>query len=315
VTATVTPLPMGGPVRSQDELRRRIQTLALDFTLEVTAHEVAQFVAHARAGGWPPPGLDVFVPALPKQSADTMVEACGALREGGFTAVPHIGARSFARRAELADLLERLATSAGVEKALVIGGDHEKPLGPYASALDVIATGLLTKYGFREIAISGYPDGHRAISTPVLRAALRDKLAMGRSMGLAVAIVTQFTFEPDNIPAWCTQVTAAHGDLPIAIGLPGPARLGTLVRYAKRCGVAAAVRSIGAYRSTVGQLLTSTAPDRQLVALAKHALNRPGTYRPHVFTFGGFAQTLHWIGAVQAGRFELNDDASGFHTI
>ena len=52
--------------------------------------------------------------------------------------------------------------------------------------------------------------------------------------------------------------------------------------------------------------------DQQLVALAKLSLMHPGQWRPHFFTFGGTGQSISWISAVQAGRFQLNDDGSGF---
>lgn len=309
--SNITALPTAGAAsaKAHDALRAELQALAGRYSIEVPAHTVAEFTAHPDAAARP---MEVYVPALPNQSTAETVAACARLVQAGFVAVPHIAARSVARRADLEALLDQLAENAGVEKALLIGGDYDTPRGPFGSALEVLATGLFTKFGFREIAIASYPDGHRGISAPTLKSALRDKLAMGRQMGLSVAIVTQFTFEPDNIVAWGTQTLAAHGDLPIAVGLPGPARVGTLLRYAKRCGVQAALRAVTTYRSTTAQLLTASAPDRQMVALAKLALMRPGAWRPHFFTFGGPGPTLAWVDAVQAGRFQLDDAGLGF---
>ena len=292
-----------------DALRQEIQRLAAHYSIEVPAYSVDALVARPDAV---PAAVETYVPALPKQSLEAMVSACVALVRNGFTPVPHIAARSFTRRSDLESLLDQLADRGGVEKVLVIGGDYDHPLGPFASAQDVLATGLLTKFGFREVAISGYPDGHLAISAPTLRAAFRDKLAMARAMGLQVSIVTQFSFEAGNILAWGAQTSAAHPDVSIALGVPGPARLGTLLRYAKRCGVQAALRAVGNYRASTVQLLAANAPDQQIVALAKLSLMHPGQWRPHFFTFGGTGQSIAWITAVQAGRFQMSSDGSGF---
>lgn len=300
------------PRSAPDALHARIRQLADDFSIEVSASEVAAFVARPERAE---AGMEVFVPWPVGESGDTIADACTLLGDAGFTPVPHLPARAFARRAALDALLDRLATVAGVEKVMLVGGDHEAPLGPFASALDVLATGLLTKYGVREVALAGYPDGHRTIAAPVLRTALADKIATARSMGLAPSLVGQFAFEPATVVAWCAHMEAAHADVPIAIGLPGPTRLATLTRYATRCGIEGTLRALQVYRASAAGMLAPVTPDRQLVAAAAHALARPAGRAPlrtHVFGFGSALHALAWMAAVHEGRFALDADGAGF---
>lgn len=305
MVATVMRLP---PSSIRDTLPEAIRTLAAGFSVEIAVQEVPAFVERPDSL---PAGLEVFVPARPDQTTAHMIDACARLDAAGVTPVPHLAARAFARRADLEALLEVLGTRIGVEKVMLVGGDQDHPQGPFACALDILATGLLSKYGVREVVVAGYPDGHRAVSNPQLRAALSEKIATGRSMGLAVGIVTQFSFEPDNIAAWCMHAAQAHADLPVTIGLPGPARLGTLSRYATRCGVPGALRALSVFRSSAAEMLAPVAPDHQMVAVAK--LMRAGRhYRVHLFSFGNVMQSLNWMTAVQEGRFEMSADGLGF---
>lgn len=293
-------------------LHEHLRMLAAGFSIEVTAAEVPAFAERPEHAM---PGLEVFVPWPLEHEAQATLAACRLLSEAGYTPVPHVPARAFAKRSDLDTLLERLTTLAGVEKVMLIGGDRPESAGPFAGALEVMATGLLNKHGIREVAVASYPDGHRTIPAPMLRAALAEKIATGRTMGLAVSIVTQFGFEPSSLVEWTRRTLATHPGVPLAIGLPGPARLATLTRYANRCGVAGGLRALAAYRTGAESMLAPVAPSRQLVALATSGLmdaHPRHTLRTHLFGFGSAAHTLAWMIAVQEGRFALSAERSSF---
>ncbi len=57
-----------------------------------------------------------------------------------------------------------MAGEAGVRRALILAGDLDKPAGDLFDAKDLIESGLLQKHGIKQIAISGYPEGHPNIA-------------------------------------------------------------------------------------------------------------------------------------------------------
>ena len=95
-------------------------------------------------------------------------------------------------------------------------------------------------------------------------------------------------------------------------GLAGPARLGTLFKYALRCGVGASIRALGARPSSLAGLVGERGPESMVRAIAR-ARGEPGIEPVgiHLYSFGGLERTRAWIGAVAHRRFAL-DDGGGF---
>ena len=158
------------------------------------------------------------------------------LRRAGLEPVVHIAARRLSDAESLDDLLKRLNGEAGVRRLLVIGGDVDKA-GPFADALAVIQKGRLAERGMTEIGIGAYPEGHPHIPPGRLEASLDEKIAAAAAQGLAVHIVSQFSFSPERIVAWLRQLRACGIGRPVKIGMAGPTSVTALVRFARRCGV------------------------------------------------------------------------------
>ena len=53
-------------------------------------------------------------------------------------------------------------------------------------------------------------------------------------VGMAPLVVTQFGFDPDAFLAWLKQLRARGLDVPVRIGVPGPASIKALLRFANR---------------------------------------------------------------------------------
>jgi methylenetetrahydrofolate reductase (NADPH) len=260
-------------------------------------------------GDWPDrlaPGSQVFVTCTPRDTPSDIGARAAELARLGFTPVPHIGARHLHSLAEFDGFLARLRGEAGVGRVLLIGGDLPVPRGPFASAGDVIATGLLERHGIASVGIAGYPEGHPRIAAPVLDAALSGKLAALAARGIEPFIVTQFCFEAAPILAWLSSARARGIGAPVRIGLAGPAGLATLVRYAARCGIGASVRAITIRPGRIARLAREHAPNTLVRDLAAHAppLAVQGVAGLHFFTFGGIARTVRWAQAAMraAGR-------------
>lgn len=244
-----------------------------------------------------PQGTDVYITWTPRNSHPETAEAAARLRRIGMNPVPHIAARYIESAASLADLLARLDGSAGIDQALLVGGDVSKPAGPFAAVIDLLRSGLLERHGITRIGVAGYPEGHPKIAADVLDAALRAKIAYARENGLTPTIVTQFCFEADAILGWLAALRRGGIDLPVRVGLAGPASIATLMRYAVMCGIGNSIKVIGAHRSAIARLFSEADPGRIVdrVQRAREADPALGIAGFHFFPFGGIAKFADWL--------------------
>jgi methylenetetrahydrofolate reductase (NADPH) len=241
------------------------------------------------------PGTEVYLSAIPAESHEHLVESSKHVRGAGFEPVPHVAARNYRDRAALDDMLARVRGEADVRRVLVIGGDRDQSEGPYTDALSVIQSGALQAHGIRAVSIGSYPDGHPRIPDDVLARALTEKLAAARHAGFDVNIVSQFCFDEERITAWIRRLRAQGFSGRIRVGLAGPAKVTTLLRFAQRCGVKASTRGILRNVGAALQALGRATPDEPVRALAGAALREGfGDVAPHLYSFGGFLATAQW---------------------
>lgn len=279
------------------------------FSLEATRPGATDIAA---LQGVLPSRAPVYLSAVPGRPAAELIEPAREIRAAGFEPVPHLAVRSIASDAALDDLLSNFAALAGVRRVLVIGGDRDRPAGPFASALDLIESGRLQRYGIDEIGVAGYPEGHPRIAEPVLERALAAKLEAAGQTGLRAHIVTQFCFDAGRVVAWIARLRDLGIEHPVRIGMAGPASLSTLLRYAQRCGVGASLLRLNRNAGLLKQLVGTSAPDGLVRPLAEAAAaGKLGLAAPHFFSFGGVAATGRWAAAARAGRIVL-DRADGF---
>ncbi|MEK8174953.1 methylenetetrahydrofolate reductase [Streptomyces sp. M19] len=111
---------------------------------------------------------------------------------------------------------------------------------PLRRLLDVIRSGLLQQHGVRRVGMSGYPEGHPRIPRERLWSALEHKAAALAEENLAGDIITQFGFDADPALTWIENLRERGIDLPVRIGVPGPAGVRRLLSYAARFGWAPA---------------------------------------------------------------------------
>jgi len=227
------------------------------------------------------------------------------LRRAGLVVMPHIGARHLESRVQLEQIAERLAGEASVDRILIVGGDRTQPAGPLDSSLAVMRTGVFQRAGINRVAVAGFPEGNPHIPAEVLNAALAEKVAFARSNGLDLSIVTQFCFAAEPIVAWIRRLRAKGINVPVRIGLAGPAGIVTLVRYAVRCGVGNSLHVL-TENPTFAKSLVDRGPEpiiRQIAtAFADEDHARIGIAGLHFYTFGGLGKTLDWIDAARSRK-------------
>ncbi|HET6628433.1 MAG TPA: methylenetetrahydrofolate reductase [Woeseiaceae bacterium] len=267
-----------------------MRRLVEGFSIEATPRQLASAESLERLL---PPGTRVYVPYLPRASMADTVDACRQLAAQGLRAVPHVPARAAASRAKLDEQLASLA-DAGAGSLLLIAGDRRRPAGPFTSTFDVLDTGLLQAHGFAEVGVAGHPEGHPVADAQALLDALRRKAAYASETGTRMWIVTQFAFSADPVIAWLERLRQAGIELPVRIGVPGPAKTQTLLRYALQCGVGASSRLLARRPDAVTQLLGRWTPEAMLPPLARYRSENPaaGIAGVHVFPFGGLLKSI-----------------------
>jgi methylenetetrahydrofolate reductase (NADPH) len=290
-------------------LKSRIAAFASVASVEITS---ADRDLPARLGGRLPEGTALYVAHTPNTTLAEVAEVACLVERAGFRASPHLVARRIASRAELAAALRRLREG-GVTRALLVAGDLTTPAGEYSSTLDIIESGVLEAAGITAIGVAGHPEGNPNIGAPELREALRRKQAYGQKSGVAVHVVSQFGFDPGALAAWDGQLAADGIDLPVHVGVAGPASLKALAKFAMLCGIGASLGALLTNPGALGALrsLVKTVDEifPAIVRLREGALARR-LVQPHFFAFGGVMKTVEWLEAVRAGRFDLDAGAS-----
>lgn len=250
------------------------------------------------------PGTEVFLTWIPGTNPMETIAPAGKLRKAGLFPSPHIGARHVESAAQLQQFATRLAGE-GVDRVLIIGGDRDKPAGPFDSSLAVMQSGILQKAGITRIAIGAFPEGNPAIPDALLIPALPAKVNFAKSNGLQTQIVTQFCFDAEPIIKWLHLIRSQGIDLPIRVGLAGPASIISLTRYALKCGVGNSIKVL-TEKPAFAKLLVDKGPEPIIRDVAAGIGPVEGSKLPlgiaglHFFVFGGFNKTVDWIQAQRA---------------
>jgi methylenetetrahydrofolate reductase (NADPH) len=278
---------------------QRLASLIGTYSIEMTAKD-SNALRDARE--LIPPGTAISITFLAGETAPARVAAAAQARSYGFAPRPHISARRIASERELEGFLADLAHEAQIDRAFVVAGDLPTPAGPYFDALAVIRSGLLGKYGVRNVGIAGYPGGHPDFPAEKLWQALRDKHAALTDLGHSYDITTQFGFDAKPVLEWLAKLRDAGIIAPVRVGVPGPATVKTLLRFAARCGVGASASVMAKYGVSIARLLNTAGPDALIAELAGSIdPARHGKVLLHLYPFGGLARTALWARHFAAG--------------
>jgi methylenetetrahydrofolate reductase (NADPH) len=225
-----------------------------------------------------PRPIRLSVTCSPKHGPDRGVEVATRLCGSGHAVTVHVAARMVRDRAHVDALLGGMA-DACVDDVFVIGGDAERPLGDYASAVDLLPVIAEHPQRPRRIGIAGYPEGHPKIADAELERALSEKSR------LADYVVTQMCFDPDALRRW----TQAHRELPVFAGMPGKVARRKLLQMSARIGVGPSVDFLRKQRGLRQLLSRRSTADRLYDSLAE--LDVAGY---QFFTFNELRQTWEW---------------------
>ena len=268
------------------------------YSLEMTARELDGL---REAAPLIRPQTQIAITFLPGEEMAQRVEAAKLVRELGFEPIVHLSARRLTSAEELDNYLSRITTEAGVKRVFLIAGDPPEPEGPFEDSLQVIESGLLEKHGIAIAGVGGHPEGHPNVSKADLWVWMERKIAALRTRGIVPLVVTQFAFDDDAIVEWVGEMRARGIDVPVRLGVPGPAGIKRLLGFAARCGVGASASVMKKYGVSVTNLFGRAGPDK-LVDSLDRKLNdaEHGRVRLHLYPFGALSASADWVNEYDA---------------
>ncbi|WP_295314226.1 methylenetetrahydrofolate reductase [Roseobacter sp.] len=247
-----------------------------------------------------PAGTRVYIAHIEGTPIDEMVATAARLNAYGFPVMPHFPARIIKDRATLADWIARYQGEADVKQALLLAGGVTTPLGDFDSSMQLMETGLFDAAGFTRLHVAGHPEGNRDIdadgSMTNVSAALKWKNEFQTRTDAKMAIATQFAFDAKPIIRWADALKADGITLPVHIGIAGPAKLQTLIKFAIACGVGPSLKVLQKRAMDVTKLLLPYEPTDVIRDLAAHKAANPefNVTNVHFFPLGGIKTNATW---------------------
>lgn len=269
------------------------------FSLEITAKDIDALREAAPAM---PSETPVAITFLPGESPDARIEAARVVRSMGFEPMPHFSARRLESDGDFEAYLAAIVRDAGVRRCFIIAGDPPEAAGPYTDSMSLIRTGAFERAGIKAIGIGGHPEGHPNMTPNQCFDILSAKCAEITRRNMAPLIVTQFSFDAAPVLSWLAELRGRGIDAPVRIGVPGPAGIKTLMRFAARCGVGASTSVLAKYGISITRLVGAAGPDKLVDALAAGLQPQHGKVRLHFYPFGGLARTVEWINEYKGCR-------------
>ena len=248
-----------------------------------------------------PSGTLVYIAHIEGTPIEEMVETAKKINDQGFCAMPHFPARIIKDTNVLEDWISRYKNEANVSNALLIAGGANKPYGEYDSSIQLIESELFDKADFNNLHIAGHPEGSMDIdpdgSTTNVDQALSWKNEFSKRTDANMAITTQFSFDASSVISWANNIKEAGIDIPVHIGIAGPAKLQTLLRYSIECGVGASIKIIQKRAMDLTKLLLPYKPTNIITELATYKADNPSfnIEKVHFFPLGGIKQVSDFV--------------------
>ena len=268
------------------------------YSIEVTPNAAAKIETFAEVL---PANTRVYIAHIEGTPFKEMLKTAKKITDEGFIPMPHFPARIIDSKKTLESWIGQYADEANVKEALLIAGGANNPAGEFDSSIQLIETELFDKFNFKRMHIAGHPEGNKDIdrdnTNDNVNKALSWKNEYAKRTNAEIAVATQFCFDSQVIIQWAKSLTDMNVDLPIHIGIAGPAKLQTLIRYSIECGVGASMKVLQKRAKDLTKLLLPYEPTSVINELAEHKLKNQNfnIEQVHFFPLGGIKTTANWI--------------------
>ena len=268
------------------------------YSIEVTPNAAAKIENFAEVL---PANTRIYIAHIEGAPFDEMLTTAKKITDEGFIPMPHFPARIIEDKDMLESWLSQYSGEANVQEALLIAGGSKEPAGIYDSSIQIIETELFDKYSFKRLHVAGHPEGNKDIDKDStytnVNKALSWKNEYAKRTDAQIAIATQFCFDSGAIIQWANSLIDMNIDLPIHIGIAGPAKLQTLIRYSVECGVGASMKVLQKRAKDITKLLLPYEPTSVISELAEYKSQNPdfNIEQVHFFPLGGTKTTANWV--------------------
>ena len=279
------------------EINPALEAFLKNFSIEVmprTASKIENFKELL------PQNTRVYIAHIEGTPINEMIDTAKRLTDEGYNVMPHFPARIIESKEVLVNWIDRYKNEAGVKDALLLAGGVNQPYGEFHSSMDLLNTGEFDKAGFKNLHVAGHPEGNMDIDidgkTKNVDSAISWKQEFSQKTDANMAITTQFCFESGPVIEWADRMASMGIDIPIHIGVAGPAKLQTMIKFSMACGVGASLRVLKRRAKDVTKLLLPFKPDQFLTELAEYKALNPNFLitNVHFFPLGGIKTNAKW---------------------
>jgi methylenetetrahydrofolate reductase (NADPH) len=279
------------------EINPALEAFLKNFSIEVmprTASKIENFKELL------PQNTRVYIAHIEGTPINEMIDTAKRLTDEGYNVMPHFPARIIESKEVLVNWIDRYKNEAGVKDALLLAGGVNQPYGEFHSSMDLLDTGEFDKAGFKNLHVAGHPEGNMDIDTDGktknVDSAISWKQEFSQKTDANMAITTQFCFESGPVIEWADRMASMGIDIPIHIGVAGPAKLQTMIKFSMACGVGASLRVLKRRAKDVTKLLLPFKPDQFLTELAEYKALNPNFLitNVHFFPLGGIKTNAKW---------------------
>ena len=272
-----------------------------NYSIEVTPNAAVKIDNFAEVL---PKNTRIYIAHIPGTPFKDMIKTAKKINDEGFIPMPHFPARIIKNKSTLKDWISQYSNEANVSEGLVIAGGAKKPYGEFDSSIQLIETGIFDNAGFKRLHVAGHPEGNKDIdldkSNEIVDEAISWKNEFSKRTDAKMAITTQFCFESKPVIDWMSRLDDMGVDLPVHIGIAGPAKLQTLLRYSIECGVGASIKVLQKRALDLTKLLVPYEPNSIIDELALYKSKNPNfnIEQVHFFPLGGTKTTARWVGNI-----------------
>ncbi|MCH8060735.1 MAG: methylenetetrahydrofolate reductase [Proteobacteria bacterium] len=236
------------------------------------------------------PNSYIAITCSPTKGVDMTLDMSERLAHRGFKVVPHIAAKMVRDKAHLREILKHL-DDLPITSIFVPGGDADKAIGDYSSALELLRAISEFDHKFTEIGVATHPEGHPSVADDVMLEQLLKKQEFSHYL------VTQMCFNAGALDEWFHVIRDAGVTLPAWLGLPGVSERSALITTSLRIGVGDSLRYLRKRGRIAMRLMKykTYRPDELLFDLAPFLAdpfyNIAGH---HIYCFNQVVQTEQW---------------------
>lgn len=273
--------------------KSRLNKWMSSYSLEVGGKEIETL---KNVKNFLPNNIKIYLPHIQGKNFETeVIKPAEQINKLGYKTIPHLAARNIKDEAELESYLKAIH-NLGIKEVLLLGGGSNPPAGNMTSTMDLLKSGLLTKYAIKTIGVAGHPEKHSQVSEEILMQALKDKQEFAKLNKLKIYILTQFCFSPDPVISWLQKLKTAKINIPIKLGVVGIVGIVALIKYAIYCGVGNSLQVIKDKYKNILQIASKYHNEDFFLPLLEVLTDsHPEVEGLHVFTFGSSEKTVKYF--------------------